>query len=309
MKAKIVDGTWVTMVTPFTEDNKIDYAALESLVEWFVEKKADGLFAVCQSSEMFYLTPTERVELAKFVVKQSAGRLPVVVSGHVADNHKEQLRELAAMAEVGADAVVLVTNRLAKENESDAVLQKNLEKIMKAVPNTDLGLYECPYPYKRILSPDTLKWCADSGRFGIFKDTCCDIAQIDAKLRAIRGTRLKLFNANGPTLLESMRRGASGYCGVMMHYHPQVYNYIVHNWQTQPEVCERLQSFASLESMIETRLYPVNGKYNLQLYGLPVSLQSRVYDKNDFDETMKLEVRHLHECWDWFKDSALREPV
>jgi hypothetical protein len=61
--------------------------------------------------------------------------------------------------------------------------------------------------------------------------------------------------------------------------------------------------------MIEARLYPVNGKYNLQLYGLPVSLQSRVYNKNDFDETMKLEVRHLHECWDWFKDSALREPV
>ena len=186
MNAKIVDGTWVTMVTPFTEEDKIDFAALESLVEWFVEKKADGLFAVCQSSEMFYLTLPERVELAKFVVRQSAGRLPVVVSGHVSGSQKEQMRELAAMADVGADALVLVTNRLAKEGESEAVVQKNLEKIMKALPNTDLGLYECPYPYKRILSPGMLKCVQTAGGLAFLKTPAAIMPKLTRNCKPLR---------------------------------------------------------------------------------------------------------------------------
>ena len=90
MSNEIKNGTWVTMITPFTRENQIDYPGVEALIEWYIRYKVDGIFAVCQSSEMFYLSLRERVELAKFVVEKARGRIPVVVSGHVSESIESQ---------------------------------------------------------------------------------------------------------------------------------------------------------------------------------------------------------------------------
>jgi 4-hydroxy-tetrahydrodipicolinate synthase len=44
------------MITPFTDDNRIDFKAVRALTEWYITKGCDGIFAVCQSSEMFFLS-------------------------------------------------------------------------------------------------------------------------------------------------------------------------------------------------------------------------------------------------------------
>ena len=49
------------------------------------------------------------------VVEKAAGRVPVVVSGHISKKEEDQIEEISRMAKTGADAVVLVTNRLALE--------------------------------------------------------------------------------------------------------------------------------------------------------------------------------------------------
>ncbi len=86
MAASISDGVWPTMVTPFTADDKIDFDALAAQVEWYLARGVDGLFAVCQSSEMFYLSLDERVALARAVVERVAGRVEVIASGHISDD-------------------------------------------------------------------------------------------------------------------------------------------------------------------------------------------------------------------------------
>jgi hypothetical protein len=83
MEKTMPDGVWPTMVTPFTDADKVDYGALGELVEWYIDAGVDGLFAVCQSSEMFFLSLEERVSIAEFVVKKAAGRVPVIASGHL----------------------------------------------------------------------------------------------------------------------------------------------------------------------------------------------------------------------------------
>ena len=74
------------MVTPFTNDDRLDREALEAMVEWYLARGVDGLFAVCQSSEMFFLTLPERVALAKAVVDFAGGRAEVIASGHISDS-------------------------------------------------------------------------------------------------------------------------------------------------------------------------------------------------------------------------------
>ena len=143
-------GVWPVMLTPFGQDNKVDYGALEELVQWYMDHGASGLFAVCQSSEMFCLSLEERVGYAAFVCKKAAGKLPVIASGHISDSFEDQRTELLAMADTGADAIILITNRLALQTQSDAVWLSNLKKLLKELPkDVKLGLYECPYQIGR----------------------------------------------------------------------------------------------------------------------------------------------------------------
>jgi len=183
MGDKFKDGVWPVMLTPFTDNNQVDYDALGKLVDWYIENGVAGLFADCQSSEMFFLTLEDRVQIARFVKERADGRVSVVASGHISDSISGQAEELNAVAETGVDAVILLTNRLAETGESDEIWLENLKLLLAGLPkDLALGFYECPYPYKRIISPELLKWCADTGRFYFIKDTSCSIENIRRKL-------------------------------------------------------------------------------------------------------------------------------
>ena len=83
---KKIDGIVPVMLTPFTENNEIDYEGLGHLIDWYIENGADALFAVCQSSEMLFLSLEERVKLSQFVVEYTNNRIPVISSGHISDD-------------------------------------------------------------------------------------------------------------------------------------------------------------------------------------------------------------------------------
>ncbi|RYM05799.1 dihydrodipicolinate synthase family protein [Sporolactobacillus sp. THM7-7] len=294
MLKKFPGGVWPVMITPFTEKNEVDYEGLAQLVDWYIEQGASGLFAVCQSSEMFFLSREERERAAAFVKRQAKGRVPVIASGHVSDSLDEQLRDIHGMIEQGVDAVILITNRLAKKDATDHTFRKCLEKLLNYIPNeTPLGFYECPYPYKRLLSPEILKDCAQSGRFYFLKDTCCDIDLIEKKIEAAQGTPLKIYNANAATLLASLEAGAAGYSGIMCNFHPELYVWLLKNWEQYHELAEEIEDFLSISSLIEKQYYPVNAKYNLILRGLKIGLYTRSQDYRQFTQTNKLEIRQL----------------
>jgi 4-hydroxy-tetrahydrodipicolinate synthase len=295
MRTTISDGVWPTMITPYTESNTVDYCALRDLVEWYIAREVDGLFAVCQSSEMFFLSLDEKVSIARHVVKTANGRVPVVASGHTSQELMPQLRELKAMADTGIDALVLVVNRLAEEKDSEEVWKRNAEIILNELPDIQLGLYECPYPYKRLLSPELLGWCASTGRIVFLKDTSCDVNDIKDKVEAVRGKGLKVFNANAATLLESLGVGASGYSGVMANFHPELYVWLMRNWREEPKAARELQSFLGVASLIERQSYPTNAKYFLNLDGLRMNPISRVNGSVELTASQQREVEQLHE--------------
>ena len=54
------NGVWPVMLTPFTEEGRIDHPALKRLVDFYIENGVAGLFAVCQRSELFFLSIEER---------------------------------------------------------------------------------------------------------------------------------------------------------------------------------------------------------------------------------------------------------
>lgn len=296
MKTELTGSVYPVMLTPYTQDLQVDYPALNELVDWYINNGCDGLFAVCQSSEMFFLTEAERVKIAETVVKRAAGRVQVVTSGHISETLPDQLRELGKLSSTGAHSVVLVTNRLAAAEEGEEKVRESIERILTALPDTDFGLYECPYPYKRLFSPEMLAWCAKTGRFTFFKDTSCNMEAIGAKINAVRGSRLRFYNANTATILDSLRAGGDGFSGVMANVHPQLYAWLTLNAAKQPKKAEELQAYLNRAcKQVETVHYSLNAKYLLGQQGLAIQANTRNPKIAPLNDEVKAVMRAVAE--------------
>jgi 4-hydroxy-tetrahydrodipicolinate synthase len=292
------DRVWPTMLTPFAVDGAVDHAALAELTDWYIDHHVSGLFALCQSSEIFALSLTEKLAVLQTVQRAAAGRVPVIASGHTSWAPSEQIAELRAVAELSPAALILISNRLAGPHESDAVFLGRLSTLMDALPpDMPLGFYECPFPYKRLLSAEVLRFMADSRRFAFVKDTCCDIATIQERIRILEGSSVKLFNANTSTLLESLDAGAAGYSGVMANFHPDVYDWLCRNHAAQPVLAQRVQSILTMCSFIELKGYPANAKLALNLGGLSLTTVTRNVGP-DLTPTSRSELEQLNAVTD-----------
>ena len=230
-------GCIVTMVTPFDSSGGVDLATCDRLVEWYIASGCVGIFSPCLSSEMFDLSEAERLAVAERVKARVAGRVCVVGTGTYGGSIDEQAAFVVKMA-AHCDAVVVNTATLVPEGADDAAWQAAAAKLLKLTGAVPLGLYECPVPHKRLLSPAMMKWCADSGRFHFHKDTCCNMPEISAKLEAVGAaaaagsggkrpakkqkkaevaaetTPFRFYNANVETLLPSVMAGAHGFSGI-----------------------------------------------------------------------------------------------
>ncbi len=306
MAQHVEKGLWPVMLTPFTAEGEIDYPSLERLIAWYEENGAAGLFAACQSSEIFFLSLRERVELVKFV--KAHAHVPVIASGHTAWGLDDQVEELLQIAAAGPDALILITNRLCPQGRQQASILPAVQRIMKALPpDLPLGFYECPYPFKRLITLEELAWCAESGRFAFMKDTCCDIGVIEKRMGVLKGSPLELYNANTTTLLASLRMGAAGFSGVMMNFHMDLYRCLTQIWDTDPQRAETLQSFLTAFSEIERQYYPANAKYHQRaIEGNFSSGFTRAHPAEGLTPTFQEEVRQMHRAAGFLRESLLK---
>lgn len=302
MPFSINPGVWPVMITPWTDDNKPDFKAIEGLTNWYIEKGCTGIFAVCQSSEMAYLTEQEKLDIAKCVVDTVDGRIQVVASGHTADDKPTQFREIENMMKIpGIGAYVLVSNRLDQKNEGEEVFYNNAKEIFDLFPEVDFGIYECPMPWKRLVTLEFLERVAPEGRMVFLKDTCCDYELIRQRLKAVEGTPLKIFNANAQSWFDTVLHGGAGYNGVMANYHPDLYKWAYDHKDSDPERARLVADFLTAAAMIEMRIYPVSAKYHQNLVDVPMNVFARSADCARLDKNAKGEVESLINLENWLR--------
>ena len=280
---------WPVMLTPYDDTGSIDMDSLARLVDWYEENGVGGLFAVCQSSEMFYLSLRERCLLAGSIKKRA--HVPVIASGHVSVSREDQLEEIKQIADTGVDAVILITNRLACDHETSEVWKENLDWLLARIdPAVQLGFYECPVPYKRLISDEELAFTASTGRFRFMKDTCCDLETLKKRAAILEGSGMLLYNANVSTLLDSVIAGCAGFSGVMANFHPDLYVWMLENYEKYPEQARDLQCLLTMCSMIERQAYPVNAKFHLKEMGIFRSCYARSRVQAELSATFIDEV-------------------
>ncbi len=209
----------------------------------------------------------------------------------------EKIRHLERMADTGAEAVILISNSFAYEKEDDEVLLKNLDRFLKGFnKHTHLGVYECPYPYKRLLSQNVLEYIKDTGRFLFFKDTCCDSDMILKRVETLDNKKPLLYNANAETLPCTSSEKTRGYSGI----HANVSVKLVRAVMEQVESGEEGKSAAyellmELDSYLGGNHYPISAKYLLKAAGVFDSMHTRVKKTDLFSNEMALKGNDIYE--------------
>ena len=273
MTPDLPKGVYPVMLTAFNENGSIDFQGVNHLTDYYLQAGVTGLFACAMSAEINHMDDTEKIALAKHIVQHVDGRVPVV-AGALSDSSPTQQIDLARrISGTGADIVTIAVSQIANKNEDDNIWLHNMESFLKELPDCiRLGLYESPWPYRRVLSKDTFRWVVQSGRFYFLKDTCSQIDTIRNRLKIARGSTLSLFNANTQTLLLSLQAGACGFSGIGANYFPELYVWLCRNFNERPETSHDLQKFLTeCCDIIEGKYYPVIAKEYLRQQGMPIT--------------------------------------
>lgn len=284
------------MLTPFSDNGAIDYDALTQLTEVYLQAGAKGLFANCLSSEMFELTDEERLKVISHVIKVANGAVPVVATGTFGGAITKQADFVKQVNDLGTAAVIVISGLLAAEQDPDRLFDQRVFELFDQTPGVPLGFYECPVPYKRILTSVQLKQFVESGRVIYHKDTCLDLAQIKEKLKVTGGySEFGLYDAYMVHAVDSLKAGAAGLSCIQGNYFPELIVWLCDNYNNEQLVNEvqRVQQFLIDNMDVMHNVYPIVSKYFLQKRGLNISTFTR-RDVGVFSNGVIKEIEGLY---------------
>ncbi len=133
-------GTGVALVTPFNNDNSIDFASLGKLVNHVIANKVNYLVALGTTAETPTLSEAEKKDILAFIIAQNAGRVPVVCG--IGDNNTaEVVHQLHTYDLKGVDGILSVAPYYSKPTQEG--IYQHFKTIAEAT-DKPIILYNVP---------------------------------------------------------------------------------------------------------------------------------------------------------------------
>lgn len=199
------EGVLPALVTPFREDERIDFGVWQSLIDSQIAAGVHGLFVCGSAGEFASLSNEERRVALRFCRQAAAGRAPVY--GNVGAITTHESIDLAQAAQAaGVEVIVVVTPYYLKPSQHE--LAEHFIEICRAV-NLPVVAYNFPLHGGVELAAETLGAIASTcdNLVGI-KDSSGRLEQALAYLECTPGRRLAVFEAFDNLILPALERAA-----------------------------------------------------------------------------------------------------
>jgi 4-hydroxy-tetrahydrodipicolinate synthase len=203
------EGVYSIIPTAFTDAGDLDAASQRKVVDLFIEKGANGLTALGVTGEVARLEEHERATVLEIVVKQAAGRVPII-AGTSADGTRTCIAYTRQAKALGASAVMVSPPRMPKLNSAAVV---NHYKALADAVDLPIIVQDYPPIAGFAMEPALLARIAKevpAARTIKLEDppTPFKTARI---LEASAGTTVQIFGGlGGVFLLEELMSGATG---------------------------------------------------------------------------------------------------
>lgn len=257
-------GVAPAVVTPFREDERIDYTAWQQILEMLIASGVHGLFVIGGQGEFFALDEEERQVATRFCVQTAAGRVPVYAN--VGAVTTRQTVRLAQRAEAdGVDYVVVITPYYLRPSAEELVA--HYREVCGSVRLPVLA-YNIPERTGVDLTPAILRRVAGSQEnFVGLKDSSGQLERIEE----YRAAGLKVFIGRDHMILEGLQRGCVGAVAACANVAPRAFVELYRAFQAGDlEEAGRLQALIEpLRRAFSLATFPVVIKEAMAMAGLP----------------------------------------
>ena len=249
-------GSLVALVTPFDDDNRVDYAALKSLIDFHVAEGSDGLVIAGTTGESATLATEEHVELIGRAVEIADGRLPIV-AGTGSNSTAQTVSLSAAVSDTGIDAYLVVVPYYNKPVQEG--LYRHFSAVAEAVDKPVI-LYNVPGRTVADLLPETVGRLAKHGNIVAIKEATGDMQRL-RDIQALVPPDFGLLSGDDFTVLPFIEQGGHGVVTVSGNVVPA----------QMAELC-RLASAGEHDAAkaIDDRLQPLNSALFVESNPIPV---------------------------------------
>lgn len=215
----IFRGSGVALITPFTNDDRVDFEKLGKLLDYHLENSTDAIIINGTTGESATLTDEEKIEIIKFTVDRVNKRVPVI-AGTGSNNTKHAIEMSKKADELGVDGLLVVTPYYNKGNENG--IYEHYKLIAEAV-SCPIILYTVPSRTGVNLSINLLKRLSQIDNIVAIKEASGNISYAGEIAREV--PELDIYSGNDDMTIPLMSLGAIGVISVSANIIPK----IVHN--------------------------------------------------------------------------------
>lgn len=203
----MLKGIFPPLVTPFCENESIDWEGLRLNLELYNATGLDGYVVLGTNGEFPLLQKEEKIELIQFV-RLHAHREKQVIAGTGAESTQETIALSREAARCGVDAVLILPPHYYKGSMNEAILEKHFLSLADAI-NVPVFLYNMPLNTGINLSPSLVIRLARHPNIIGIKDTSGNIVQI-AEIIAGTPDSFSVFAGSASFLLPTLILGGKG---------------------------------------------------------------------------------------------------
>jgi 4-hydroxy-tetrahydrodipicolinate synthase len=254
-------GMIVALVTPFTEQQEVDYKALEKLVERLVEAKVDGIVCYGTTGEAPTLTEEEKREILTRTVCIAKGKVPIL-AGTGSYNTKESLRQTIEAKELGADGALIVVPYYNRPTPQGCIA--HFQELAKA----DFPMIVYPHPARTgiHLSAKTLAEICEIPQVVAVKE---GPGNVELVLDLCRLTSKPVLSGDDEMTIPVMSVGGAGIISVIGNLIPKEWKRCVDTYASgdPKKALEICRTYLSLCKSLFLETNPQGIKYALSLMG------------------------------------------
>lgn len=211
----IFKGSGVALITPFDDNNNIDFLKLGELIEFQIANYTDAIIVCGTTGESANMVDAERKEVIKFTIDKVNKRVPVIVgSGSNNTSHSCKLSEYSEME--GADGLLLVTPYYNKCSQEGLYLHYKTIANSVTLP---IILYNVPTRTCVNLEPQTVKRLSEISNIVGLKEASNNISQI-TEIFSLINDDFDIYSGNDDQILPILSLGGKGVISVVANILP-----------------------------------------------------------------------------------------
>jgi len=216
-------GLGVALITPFKEDESVDYDALRRLVDYLLQNSTDFLCILATTAETPTLSEDEKHQIKDLVIERVDGRIPIVM-GVSSNCTRNVIHTLETEDFTGIDAILSVVPYYNKPS------QEGIYQHYKAIAtSTDMPIVLYNVPGRtgvNMKAETTLRIANDFPNVIAVKEASGDITQMDDIIKNKPNTFQVISGDDGITY-PLLTLGAVGVISVIGNAFPREFSRMI----------------------------------------------------------------------------------